>query len=249
MSARGLLVLVFVVLSAPAFAESAPDRDPREVAVVLHGLARDSGSMRKLGRRLEAGGYRVANLDYPSTRASLEGLVEGLDRDLARCCADAPRLHFVTYSLGGILVRAYLADQTPANLGRVVMIAPPNRGSEWADRLGGNTAFEKAYGPVGSKLGTDPDSLPNRLGPPNFEFGVIAGNAPLNPAGAALIPGDDDGTVSVENTKLPGMSDFIALPHSHTFIMNAPDVAIATLRFLRTGRFREGAPEGAAEGD
>lgn len=239
---RGLRLLLgaCLLVAVSTRAEELVQRqgDGREVAVVLHGLGRDSDSMRKLGRRLEAGGYRVVRPDYPSTSASIEELVAGLDRALSQCCATAPRIHFVTYSLGGILVRAYLSEHKPAALGRVVMIAPPNGGSEWVDRLGNNGAFEKAYGPVGNALGTDRQSLPNRLGPADFEFGVIAGTAAINPMGALLIPGDDDGTVSVENTKLPGMSDFIAVPHSHTFIMNAPDVATATLRFLATGRFR-----------
>ena len=222
---------------------SRPASEPREVVVLLHGLGRSAGSMKKLGERLEQGGYRVALIDYPSTKATMEELVAHLEEALAGCCAEAPRLHFVTYSLGGILVRAYLAERSLENLGRVVMLAPPNRGSEWVDRLGETPAFQKFYGPVGSDLGTDRESLPNRLGPPEFEFGVIAGTTAINPLGWLLIPGESDGTVSVENTKLPGMRDFLALPHSHTFIMNSPEAASATLRFLQTGRFREERPQ------
>ncbi len=230
-----------LALAGPACSlEGAPEAlEEREVVALLHGIGRGAASMRKLADRLEVGGYRVENLDYPSTTASIDELLEGLDRDLAVCCADAPRLHFVTYSLGGILVRAYLADENPPHLGRVVMIAPPNRGSEWVDQLGRSWLFEQTFGPVGGELGTEPESLPNRLAPPDFEFGVIAGTAAINPVGSLLIPGDDDGTVAVENTKLAGMSDFLALPHSHSFIMNSPKVAAATLRFLATGRFRK----------
>ncbi len=235
-----LLVLGLSLAAATACrAERAAEAalDPREAVVVLHGLGRDAGSMATLARRVAAGGFRVESHDYPSTRGSLDELVSGLARFVEDCCAAAPRVHFVTYSLGGILVRALLAEQRPAHLGRVVMIAPPNRGSEWVDRLGDTIAFERAYGPVGRSLGTGADSLPNRLGPADFEVGVIAGTGALNPMGAALIPGDDDGTVSVESAKLEGMSDFLTLPHSHTFIMNSREVAAATLRFLDTGRF------------
>lgn len=241
--------LVTALLAAACRADPAGDaaRDPREAVVVLHGLGRDAGSMATLARRVAAGGFRVENHDYPSTQGSLDELVSGLSTSVASCCADAPRVHFVTYSLGGILVRAFLAEQRPPHLGRVVMIAPPNRGSEWVDRLGDTVAFERAYGAVGRALGTGPDSLPNRLGPADFEVGVIAGTAALNPMGAALIPGEDDGTVSVESAKLEGMSDFLTVPHSHTFIMNSRAVAAATLRFLETGRFSVD-PSDASEG-
>ncbi len=207
--------------------------------MLLHGLGRTASSMVKLGERLEGGGYRVELIDYPSTTATMEELLAQLDAAVARCCTAAPKLHFVTYSLGGILVRAYLAERRPPNLGRVVMLAPPNRGSEWVDQLGEYRAFERVLGPVARQLGTDEDSLPNRLGPAEFEFGVIAGTASINPLGWLLIPGEDDGTVSVESTKLPGMADFLALPASHTFIMNLPEAAAATMRFLATGSFGE----------
>ena len=153
--------LVAAACRAESDAESAEHR--REAVVLLHGLGRDAGSMTALQRRLEAGGYRVEAHDYPSTRGSLDELVNGLAEHVDRCCAAAHRVHFVTYSLGGILVRALLAEQRPAHLGRVVMIAPPNRGSEWVDRLGDSVVFERAYGPVGRALGTGPQSLPNRL--------------------------------------------------------------------------------------
>ncbi len=215
-------------------------RDPTgAVVIALHGLARTGVSMRILADRIEAGGYRVAVIDYPSTDATFDELLASLHTEIARCCQQAHRVHFVTYSLGGILTRAYLAETPLPRLGRVVMLAPPNRGSEWVDRLRGLKAFRQHFGPVGSDLGTGPDSLPQRLGPPNFEFGVIAGTKVLNPLGWLMIPGDSDGTVSVERTKLEGMSDFLEVPHSHTFIMNSPEVADATLRFLKTGRFRE----------
>lgn len=235
---------VTLALSLAAKRDEPPaDAERPEVVIALHGLARNGASMRTLAERIRVGGYRVEVIDYPSTKATLEELLAGIDGAIHDCCAEAPRIHFVTYSLGGILARAYLATDPLPQLGRVVMLAPPNQGSEWVDRLGSYRTFRATYGPVGSDLGTAPDNLPQRVAVPHFEFGVIAGTVAINPLGWLLIPGDSDGTVSVENTKLPGMSDFLTVPHSHTFIMNAPAVAEATLHFLETGRFREATPE------
>lgn len=193
--------------------------------------------MKGLAKRLAEGPFVVHLIDYPSTAASFDDLVAHLGAEVGRCCAEAPSLHFVTYSLGGLLVRGYLAEDRPRNLGRVVMIAPPNGGSELVDTFGDNPAFAKIFGEVGQALGTAEHALPRRLGVPDFEFGVIAGTRALHPASWFLIPGESDGTVAVENTKLPGMADFITLPHSHTFIMNSKRCAHQTRYFLESGQF------------
>ncbi len=218
--------------AAAADADSAP-----EAVILLHGLARTDRSMRPLEEHLSAAGFRVHNLRYPSTDLTPEELVVHLHAQISGCCADAARLHFVTHSLGGILVRAYLADHPSPNLGRVVMLAPPNHGSELADVLGDSKLFQAALGPTAAQLGTDPDSLPNRLPPPRFELGVIAGTRSVNPVSGLVIPGESDGTVSVESTRLAGMTDFIAVPLSHTFIMHSDLIAGYVVEFLRHGRF------------
>jgi palmitoyl protein thioesterase len=217
--------------------------DNRECVVVLHGLARSSRSMSRLSRRLSDAGFLVDNLDYPSTREPFDELVSGLARAMERDSASCPRIHFVGYSLGALLVRGYLEQTRPKNFGRVVMIGPPNHGSEIVDAIGGTWLFKAIFGPVGSELGTSPESLPARLGQPNFEFGVIAGNQPMNPLGWWLISGENDGEVSVESTRLEGMSDFVVLPENHTFIMDAPEVAKETVAFLRTGHFDREVPQ------
>lgn len=194
--------------------------------------------MRRIGLRLERAGLHVCNLDYPSRSRSIDELVEMLDEGVA--CLEArsdSTVHFVTHSMGGILVRAYLARSRPPNLGRVVMLSPPNRGSELVDVLGGTWWFRTFLGPAAVELGTGPDSLPNRLGPADFELGVVMGSRSLNPLGSWFIPGADDGTVSVESAKLAGMRDFLLVRRSHTFIMLDDVVADATLHFLRHGRF------------
>jgi pimeloyl-ACP methyl ester carboxylesterase len=207
--------------------------------VLLHGLARSDRSMRPLAKRLAEAGFEVTNLDYPSTRMEPDALTALIDEVIEQCCVDETiAVHFVTHSLGGILVRAYLDENRPPNLGRVVMLAPPNKGSEIVDLLGDTWLFEKILGPTATQLGTSEESLPNRIGPPTYELGVIAGNKVLNPIGAWLLSGQHDGTVSTESAKLEGMSSFLVLPENHSFIMNDPEVATEVIYFLRNGKFK-----------
>lgn len=210
---------------------------PGEVVVLLHGLGRTSVSMRPLARYLTRSGYRVFNVDYPSTKLPLETLVAHLDAELGRCCARANRIHFVTHSMGGILVRAYLKTHNLPSLGRVVMLSPPNRGTEIVDELQKSLVFKKAVGPSGSALGTDPSSPPNAMGPVDFELGVITGDRSLNPVFSWLIPGQDDGTVAVDAAKVDGMKDFLVVPASHTFIMRSRRVMKETVCFLKSAGF------------
>jgi triacylglycerol lipase len=229
---------------APASLDSEPipaadtvrSRGPEDV-VLLHGLGRSARVMRPLARQLAAAGYRVHNLEYPSTREGPDALVELLHGEISRCCAWSSRVHFVTHSLGGVMVRAYLAEHPMPQLGRVVMLGPPNHGSEYVDIAGDWRLFRAVLGPTAAQLGTAPTSLPNRLPGADFELGVIAGTGSINPLGGAVIPGVSDGTVSVASTRLDGMRDFIEVPVSHTFIMRNPEVARQTIEFLRAGHF------------
>ena len=139
--------------------------------------------------------------------------------------------------MGGIVLRANLGRQLPPNLGRVVMLAPPNGGTELVDLMGKLPFLQRHMGVSRGELGTDPSGLPSRLGPVTYEVGIIAGSRSLNPLFSWLIPGADDGMVAVERTKLEGMKDFLVVPHEHTFIMNRPEVIRQTLRFLEQGSF------------
>ena len=216
----------------------APDR-AGETVFLLHGLARSSGSMRKIADAARAEGYAVVNLDYPSTTATIETLAEthlapALQRALG---LGATRIHFVTHSMGGIVVRQYLATHALPQLGRVVMLGPPNRGSELVDTFGRYAPFVWVNGPAGHQLGTGPDSLPNRLGGVSYPVGVIAGTRSFNPVYSALIDGPDDGKVGVERAKLDGMGDLLVLYENHTFMMRSNEVIRQSLLFLREGRF------------
>lgn len=235
-----LVGLLTLVQGGPTPADSLPPTESRsasEVVVLLHGLVRTDRSLRQLEKALSSADFQVHNLRYPSTNEPLDELLVTLDRQISGCCADAPRLHFVTHSLGGILVRAYFSERSTSNVGRVVMLAPPNHGSEYADLFESSETFERLFGPTAPDLGTGADSLPNRLPSPSFEFGVIAGTRGVNPITPLVIRGENDGTVSVASTTLPGMSDFITVPVSHSSIMRSDAVAGYVIQFLRHGRF------------
>lgn len=219
-------------VSAPS-----PEQGNEDVVVLLHGLARTARSMERLEKRLAQEGYTVVNLDYPSTEYPIEYLADVvLDSVLQACCRGVV-LHVVTHSMGGIVVRYYLEGHRVPNLGRVVMLSPPNQGSELVDAFKDNVFFEMINGPAGAQLGTDPESLPGQLGPATFSLGVITGTASLNPLFSKIIPGPDDGKVSVERARVAGMADFLVVPHTHTFIMNQRAVMDQVVYFLRHGVF------------
>lgn len=232
---RGIAALC--VLSSVAGCSGGPPTDA-DAVVLVHGLGRTAASMSVLGLRISDEGYRVVPFDYPSTTETLDVLVDSLAAEVDRCCAVAgERVHFVTHSMGGVLVRAYLDRHGADFEGHVVMLAPPNQGSELIDAFRDSDLLQTFLGPAGMQLGTDSAGVAASLGPVDFSLGIIAGNQSLNPLGSWLIPGDDDGKVSVERARIPGAVDFIVIPATHTFIMNRGDVAREVVHFLREGTF------------
>ena len=208
-----------------------------ECVVLLHGLARTALSMEKLAGAFEQRGYIVANVNYPSRKLPIEALSPLAVENGIESCGESEVVHFVIHSLGGILVRYYLKFNQIGNLGKVVMLAPPNKGSKVVDKLRDMPGFAALNGPAGLQLGTGSDSLPSQLAPVEFELGIIAGSETFNPILSLYLSNPDDGKVSVESTRVKGMRDFVVVPHSHTFMMRSTTVIDQVVSFIESGKF------------
>ena len=213
--------------------------------VMLHGLARSDSSFLVMQETLERQGYQVENAGFASTSVEIEHLSGATIDPAVEKCGDQS-VHFVTHSMGAILLRHWTQLNPEFEIDTSVMLGPPNHGSEIVDKLGALPPFRWVNGPSGLQLKTGVAGLPNRLGPVNFSVGVIAGSRSLNPVFSVLIPGRDDGKVSIVSTHVSGMADHIVLPVTHTFIMNNPIVIAQTLAFLQNGQFDQKLTYGAA---
>lgn len=244
-----LCLLTPLLLGGCSDAANDSSQHDGECVVLLHGLARSSLSMERMSWFLEEYGYAVANIDYPSRDYRIEELATmAVENGLAQCAEknSSDTIHFVTHSLGGILVRYYFSENEHDSLGRVVMLAPPNQGSKAVDELQEWPGFEWLNGPAGYQLGKGQDSIPLQLGTPEFEFAVIAGDATIDPVTSAVLDDPDDGRVSVADTRLDGMRDFRLVNASHAFIMQKTQVFELVYAFLTSGRFpSEDEPAGA----
>jgi len=208
---------------------------------LLHGLARTSHSMNKAGKLLATYGYKIINVDYPSRKNNIETLALDFITPALKQCESAGiiKIHFLTHSMGGILIRYYLSTRRIDKLGRVVMLAPPNQGSEVVDKLACWSMFNVINGPAGLQMGTDKNSIPNTLGPVNFPTGIIAGDKTVNPLLSLLIPDTNDGKISVSRAQVQGMKDFIVMPYSHTFMMQRVAVIEQALHFIQQSYFAQ----------
>jgi pimeloyl-ACP methyl ester carboxylesterase len=239
---KTILLIVALLLCSCARGDDNGSSTAHECVVLLHGLARTSQSMEPMARALEESGFQVANIDYPSRDFPIEELAPMAVEAGIEACAGKGMLsavHFVTHSLGGILVRYYFAEYDLDMLGRVVMLAPPNQGSHAADAMQGVPGFEWLNGPAGYQLGKGEESVPLQLGTPDFEFAVVAGRRTIDPVTSAVLENPDDGRVSVSDTRLEGMQDFRIVGSSHAFIMQKSEVIELVERFLKNGSFND----------
>jgi triacylglycerol lipase len=223
----------------PYYDDSIDIASRNEHVIILHGLWRTSFAMNKAEAFFQEQGYQVHNLSYPSTEDTIESLVAlYLAPEFAKISKQQPNtIHFVTHSMGGILVRQFLQDHRPQNLGKVVMIAPPNSGSQLNDVFPDAKWLHSRPGPAAMQISALPDSWVNQLGPVNFELGVIAGNSNRNWLTDWLIPSDDDGAVSVASTRVEGMDDFLIVPQSHVKIRRSETVLKQAAHYLKYGVF------------
>jgi triacylglycerol lipase len=236
-----LLLAMTTLLLVPESAPAAPTEtiSSRDCVVLLHGLGRTSLSMKGVEWYLKRRGYLVINARYPTSRISVEQISQRYLEPLlaSHIPRSAAKINFVTHSQGGILLRHYLSEHDLPNLGRVVMLAPPNHGSEIIDRLKTTRLTRPFLGPSYLELGTDAEALPNRLGPVNFDCGIIAGDRSLNPLLSGMLTGPNDGKVTVASAQIEGMRDFLVLPFSHTWLMWRKTTLRQIQCFLETGRF------------
>jgi len=209
-----------------------------ECVVLLHGLGRTSVSMIITEFQLEDAGFLVWNEGYPSRKKPIEELAPVVGDGINHCLEqNASLIHFVTHSMGGILVRQYFQTHNVPEARRAVMLAPPNQGSEVTDLYRDEWWYQFATGPAGQQLGTDEDSVPLNLDPIQLEIGIIAGGNSSDPWFNQIFDGDHDGKVSVTSTRLEEMKDFIVVDSGHTFIMNSDAVIHQIITFLRDGKF------------
>ncbi len=208
-----------------------------DVVVLLHGLGRSSFSLLVPDLLLRRAGFRAVRIGYPSRRLGIEALAREVRSRLPDPAGG--RLHFLTHSLGGIVARRLIADARPPALGRVVMLCPPNRGSQRAQRLKGNRCYRRLLGPAGQQIGTDAESVPLALPAVDFELGIITGDRTIDPA-ARRLDGPSDGKVRVAEARVEGMTDFLVVRRGHTFLMNDPAIVSEAVHFFRHGRFARG---------
>ncbi len=207
-----------------------------KTAILLHGLGSHPLALNGLKRRLQKLGFEVHAPYYPSLSLNIEQALEVVRPQLEAVPPEKP-LYLVTHSMGGIIARLWIAQFKPVNLAKVVMFAPPNHGTELVDWLGHLPFLRFLLGPAFLELSAAPHSLPNRLPPPDFEVGIIAGTRALNPVGGHILPKPNDGIVSAQSTRLQGMSDYLITPYSHRVMLSVPAVIKRAIGFLQLGRF------------
>ncbi|MBN1482512.1 alpha/beta fold hydrolase [candidate division KSB1 bacterium] len=209
--------------------------------IILHGLRGKSTSFLMMEKALVAKGYNVCRVDYPSTQDTIERLADTAIRTAIERCSGAggDTLHFVAHSMGGILVRYYLQKFDVPQLGRVVLLCPPNRGIELIDTFAWCGAFRKYNGPAGMQLSAKKDGFVRSLLPSQSDVGVIMSTKSVNPVASAFIPGPDDGRVAIASARINDLKDFVLVNSNHHVIMKKEETIRQVISFLKNGSFEK----------
>ena len=223
-------------------AGSATDKDgqAKELAILLHGILRSNLDMMPLEKYLSNAGYETLNIMYPSRQKSLEDLTDYIHEKIiaAPTYSKSKKINFVTHSMGGLITRYYIECYRPPNLGKVVMMGPPNSGSEFADWLTETKLlaplFEAIYGPAGQQLTTNHKHIDKKI---TYPLGIIAGNKSINPLAPWILTGEHDGMVPIERTKIEGMKYHIIINATHSFMMFNKEVMHQVIEFLKNSHF------------
>lgn len=210
----------------------------RHLVLLLHGMGRSTFMFRAMQRDLRAAGYEAVAITYPSLTRDIAGHADQIEA-LLNTVGDVEQVSFVTHSLGGLVVREALSREAPwrgrLTLGRVVMLAPPNEGSELAVALAALPPYHWIGGPAASEIAR---GAPFAALPEGIDVAVIAGGTGERRGFNPLLSGDNDGIVTVAETELAVARDRLTVKAIHTLIAAAPEVIAATLNFLEHGRLR-----------
>ncbi|HMA62358.1 MAG TPA: hypothetical protein VKP78_06870 [bacterium] len=239
MKFKNIFLIIFLLLTQLSCSTRYIKNDSDDqLVVLLHGIKDKPYIMWKLEKGLQEQSYAVLNMHYPSVRADMDSIITALEKKIGPVSREFDRIHFVTHSLGGIVIRAYLDEHKQPNFGRLVMIAPPNRGAIMAERFEDVFLYKWMYGKTGQKLGKDSTDYWQQFPAPSIPFGIIAGGLKNKGGFNPLIPGDDDGTVGVEETRIQGYQDFIVIAGLHTSLLWQDNTLEQTLYFLKHGEFK-----------
>lgn len=213
----------------------------RHMVLLIHGLGRSADAFNQMQEALRQAGYDAASVNYPSTRQSISAHAANLEH-LIEALEEVDTISFVTHSLGGLVIRDMLsrdgAWKSRLHVHRIVMIGPPNQGSHLAQKLRRVPGYQFLTGESGRELSS---GFASGLPIPEAEFGIIAGGRGNDVGFNPLLPGDDDGFVTVAETRLDGVRDHLIVNTTHGLLDDHPITIESTIRFLRTGCFRQDA--------